>query len=343
MQKTNIDKLKKLAAYSSAAIAASVVATPASAELVGYDVDPDSTFAVGDTLEHFAINLNNQVGGYSCDPTMDVYIAFQGKSEDAAFGVLGSVYYGSFIGNNNPYRYSSSAVTNTFKTTYGATSTTTYLTTITDFWPTCAVGATGSAASSGVTNWASEIHTEGQLDIGTNTIAWGYANGNSWAAWGGKTDKYLGLRFNITTEDTLTGIWDTSLHYGWIYMSVGVHSETLAIQAWAYETEPGGAALYDIAEVDFREACNKFVGIDDRSKGKISIYGHQRDVSVTLERAERARGRITIYEINGRKVQEETIKERATRFSINGSGTGIYMVKVDVDGGNSRTKKVYIE
>ena len=55
------------------------------------------------------------------------------------------------------------------------------------------------------------------------------------------------------------------------------------------------------------------------------------------------KGRITIYEINGRKVQEETIKERATRFSINGSGTGIYMVKVDVDGGNSRTKKVYIE
>ena len=47
--------------------------------------------------------------------------------------------------------------------------------------------------------------------------------------------------------------------------------------------------------------------------------------------------------MNNQLVQQEAITGKSTRFKVNGRDSGAYLVKVDVDGGNSRTKKVYIE
>ncbi|NQY08561.1 MAG: T9SS type A sorting domain-containing protein [Flavobacteriales bacterium] len=350
MKNTN-ELLKKIATYSSVIGAVVGVNQYANAELVGYNLDPDSTrFNPADTAGYFVININNR-GGY-CD---------EGGDFEFSITQTLSATTSSENGRNLAiYAYTYNGVLASSKAYVNSSVTT-----------TTSLGAINTQGSSTYKLWKAKVMSTGSYvgpDAATDdamfasdtaTLAWGYDTNpsNSWGNWGEKTDKYLGLTFvtwDVDASKSFIGdtVWDTTRFYGWIYMSVGVDAVSYTVQAWAYNDTPGEPALANMDSVDFTDECNltpmpvldtNFIGIATRNlESKVSIYSYDRTVNVNLKGTRSTKGSISIYDISGKLVQSEPIKGRNNSLRINGRNDGLYFVKVDVDGG-TRTQKVYIQ
>jgi len=133
----------------------------------------------------------------------------------------------------------------------------------------------------------------------------------------------------------------------------------MTIRAWAYETTPNTAIVFDINAVNFNPETpawckdtlispsdsiyNPPVGTNDKElEDKVFVYSYDRNVRVRLDGI-RSKGNISIYNISGQKVQEQPIKGNSNLVNIKGNSRGVFVVKVDVDGEGTRSKKVYIE
>jgi len=343
MKQTN-NIISKLASYSVAA-AAVMAANPASAELIGYDVDPDSTHGYpGDTTNYYTFNINNV--GDGCDEINDLFLSFGSYSISSLF-VYGNAYYDNEIfGNLNPFTYSSQTITNTITTTYGATSTTQYIGTSTVYWRTGAVVSSGSSISASMSG--------GTFIKEVVDMAWWYSS-TTWGAWGGgKTDKYLGLRFYAYTQDTETTpgdtIWDSTLHYGWIYLDVALNAKSMTIKSWAYETEPDMAAACNQGAVNFMQPtcfaplpdAEGTIGISERNGDtKVSIYSYGRDVKVNSSKA--TKGSVAIYNVSGQKLQEDALTGKSNTIRVNGRSEGVHFVRVQESNGDVHSKRVFIK
>ena len=189
-------------------------------------------------------------------------------------------------------------------------------------------------------------------DNGDMVWWYSYSGFTSFGVWEGKTEKYMGLRFYAYTLDTLTtpgdSIWDSTLHYGWVYMDVALEARSFNLRAWAFETEEGEAAICDASAVNYMEpSCSNGTkvapGISERQfNNKISIYSHNRDVRIKADKSFGTKGSVAIYDITGKKVQEERLTKKSNIIRVNGRSEGIYFVRVNAGDGDIRTQKVYI-
>ena len=137
-------------------------------------------------------------------------------------------------------------------------------------------------------------------------------------------------------------------------MSVGIDASSYTINAWAYNDTPGEKAITNIDSVNFNSECilpepypelrvNPFEGIVDRSlDNKVSVYSYDRTIRVGLNGTKSTKGIISVYDMSGKLVQSQPIKGRSNALRVDGRNTGLYFVKVDVDGG-TRTQKVFIQ
>jgi len=313
MNKTN-KLIQQLATYSSVASVVIAINTNTQAELVGYDVDPDSTrFNPQDTAGFYFININNK-GAY-CDMRNDFGFTLAKYTN----GPISWCYGNSQI--LNLYAYSSNYILAS-KSTYQyadaicATSLgLTYSCTITDTWFTVNVLSVDSYASSmansGAPSWIANTATM----IWINTVCPFYYDmiGN----WSEKTDKYVGLKFKAWCVDTSKTSpsetsWTSTTHYGWIYMSVGVGAIYYTINAWAYNDTPEASAEMNINKVNFNPSsyCCETVAINDKKlSDKISIYSYDRAVQIGLSGIGNPKGVITVYNVNGHKIQSHSIKK----------------------------------
>jgi len=230
MKKTD-KTIKKLAAYSTAAIAVLATTPEANAELIGYDVNPDSVILFPqDTgnIMYYIINMNNV--GTTCDNVDNLFVSlWYGGTASTSVAVWGSVYdSGAAYGNWNFYYNTGQTITYQIPTSYGGYITTTIIGTTTSWYATAIVNSSGSSIgpSSPPNQW---------IDNTYFTHSWWYS-GTNWGQWqGGKDNKYMGLRFYAYNMDldSVPGdtIWSKNLHYGWVYMSIGINSSMLKVQA----------------------------------------------------------------------------------------------------------------
>ena len=338
MKKTD-NTIKKLAAYSAVAATVMGVSPQANAEVVGYDVDPDSMHILpDDTAKYYFININNQ--GAACDTLVDMFLVLTSSYDFYSWkSIWGSIYYGgAFYGRTFTYVYSSTPIT----TTGGGT----IIGTITSTWNLVGTFSPGSSVGPFAPlppgKWLTSTYAFWSTNYYYSYVTY------SWGDWkGGKTGKYVGLKFYAFTSDIVSDpgdtLWDSTLHYGWIYMDVGILSSYFTIRAWAYETTPNTAIEMDVNAVNYLTGeCPLTVGVDDRNLAdKVSVYSYDRNVRVSLD-GMRNKGNISIYNATGQKIQEQAIKGSSNLVNIKGNSRGVYMVKVDVDGVGTRTKKVYI-
>ncbi|NQY10938.1 MAG: T9SS type A sorting domain-containing protein [Flavobacteriales bacterium] len=340
------NKLSKLATYSAAAAAVFGAANPASAELIGYDMDPDSLISLDTAgFTTFVININSV--GADCDELSDIYISVGSYTTESLFVFAGAYYDNQIIGEKHSSTFTNVTVTNINPTSYGGTSTTTTIGTSTKLYPTVGYVGGGSSVSESMAT-GDDIWQKG------GDMVWWYSSSGfvSWGDWGGKTEKYMGLRFYAYTLDTLTtpgdSIWDSTLHYGWVYMDVALEARSFNLRAWAFETEEGEAAICDASAVNYMEpSCSNGTkvapGISERQfNNKISIYSHNRDVRIKADKSFGTKGSVAIYDITGKKVQEERLTKKSNIIRVNGRSEGIYFVRVNAGDGDIRTQKVYI-
>ncbi|NQY67129.1 MAG: T9SS type A sorting domain-containing protein [Flavobacteriales bacterium] len=368
MKKTN-DLKKQLTSYSMVACAVMGVAPTANAELVGYDVDPDSTWFNPQDTGWYAININNV--GEHCNSAPEF-------SFGASVGTTGTDLGQGFI----LYGYESNKVAGEF---LQYTSSSSGQTSWTYNFPI--VNSSGSSINASFAMTANESPIEGDIawNSGSHWLVWGYDGdpSNSWGKWGGSTDKYLGLKFvtwgdstisvmsnlagdgdslmvdtvvvsnaagdgdsltfnNVVVNDTT---WETTEFYGWILMDVGIDGWDYTVKAWAYNDTPGAGAVCDITAVEFAPTnlCETVsIEADKHLESRVAIYSHERNVNVTLTGIDNTKGTASVINAAGQIVQTEPIIGSTTRFAINGSPAGLYIIKVDVNGG-SKTQKVYIQ
>ncbi|NQY68253.1 MAG: T9SS type A sorting domain-containing protein [Flavobacteriales bacterium] len=337
------DLLKKISSYSTVATVA-VLALPSSinAELITHQLDPDSTlFNPQDTSIIFAININST--GANADDVID-FVFTMSKVDSAA--------YGTEIGQNiGIYAYTSNKIlgnTSTFQSVNdidGTTYTGTYNLPIVKSTGSY-IGSTATSVGTGETPlfWNSY----------TNILVWGYTSkpSNSWGNWGGTIAQYLGLKFVTWGDSTLTPIsnaagngdsldnngmvvndttWETTEFYGWILMDVAVDGWDFTVRAWAYNDTPGESAeckIVSINEIDINK--------------NVSIYSHGRTINVSTEGLPNPDGKISIFDITGKLIQQQPLDNDVYSLSLLDEQAGVYFVKVEANGG-STSKKIFIE
>jgi len=353
MKKRNHKNLAiKLTAYSCVAIAVAATSPTANAELVGNDVDPDSTRSIpADTSGYYQININNS--GAACDAYLDFdltlgifsngwqYLWLYGWRDNRALAVPQLFELTSVV----------ITITSSSVTTYGNinTWTATYLGTKTYTFYSGIAGSSGSSAGK------FNMDSRSWYKWPTMVLNYGVTS-SSWGQWAGKTQKYQGLQFYAYVMDTITTpgdtTWDSTFHYGWLYMDVGIDANWFTVRAWAYDDVPWTDIIYDMGAVNWNKPCtdenidsNKWIGISDRNlENKVSIYSYESNIKVSLtELASYSRGIITVYDVTGRKVQQQPLNGRSNLVTLKGNTSGVYMVRVEVDGYGTRSKSVFIE
>jgi hypothetical protein len=133
---------------------------------------------------------------------------------------------------NNSWIIRSATFTDTYSTSMGGTSTSTY------YLPIPSGLSAGVVVDSAQTMWSniSYPYYQGALAFGyyyawsgpLSSGSYGFAIGDFFGQ-----EKYLGVRFFIGTEQ----------HYGWIRVSTGERLEPVTIVDWAYETTPGDSII----------------------------------------------------------------------------------------------------
>jgi hypothetical protein len=138
--------------------------------------------------------------------------------------------------------------------------------------------------------------------------------------WRGVTDGYLGVEFLISG----------AVHYGWIRLDVASNGIDFTIKDYAYESiantqilaGAGGGITSTIAVV---ESAN--------------ITAFENIISLKEIKNE---GTMTVYNSLGTEVFNTKVNEGDSSFTLNNTGTGIYIVNVSV-GNSILTKKIYIK
>ena len=338
--------LTKIAAYSTATTAFIGFAPSANAELVGYDMDPDSTRGNSiDTAGFFQININDR--GAECDIYVDFSFTIGINQKYDRWIYMYGLSYNQVLGQSSVVKISSTSVTKTFVSTTPSGKTTTwkssYIGTTTITWWFAAAGSEGSNISSSIgdAKWA---------DWPTMVFGYGEFTSQSFGQWGGVAEKYVGLKFYAYDMDTTSSpgdtLWDSTMHFGWIYLDVAIDARAYTVKGWAYNDTPGEPALFNIDSVNYdADVCEyPSVGITKRNtKREVAIYSYEKEIRVNITDGRRTKGNISIYNLSGQKIQEQSIQGKHNTIKLNDRSSGVFLVKVDLDGAGTRSKKVYIK
>ncbi|MCH7535815.1 MAG: T9SS type A sorting domain-containing protein [Bacteroidetes bacterium] len=167
----------------------------------------------------------------------------------------------------------------------------------------------------------------GWIGAGTSTWiqsvaeTWAWPRGaNKWATVGykGVTERYLGLKFEISGN----------VHYGWVWAtSCGKQKKAADIKFTILKY-----AYQDVAGAPIITGQTVAVGVDKRGLEHVNIYGYGNSVHVTGIKE----GSIRIYNTLGKKVHHTNLNAGKNTISLE---KGIYLVRVN-SGGKQTTKKV---
>lgn len=170
----------------------------------------------------------------------------------------------------------------------------------------------GDSISGTNTNWRPQTINGGIQYLGVLTPYGNYAN------WMGVNDKYLGVRFMI----------GTSTHYGWVRLSVTSDADSIIIKDFAYQAQPGVGLTAD-----------QSMSIAQQAQITTNVYAFNNILHVNRESAQPAT--VTVYNMLGEAVITEQITDVNYTTSLENLTTGIYMVSVKTEEGESVTK-VYV-
>ncbi|NQY09039.1 MAG: T9SS type A sorting domain-containing protein [Flavobacteriales bacterium] len=309
--------LNKFASYTAVAASTISIPTDANAAIVGYNVDPDSILTLPNDEGSFAVNINN-IGEF-CDDIDDFSFNFSERGSYQYLGVRGG-------GNNSVYANANVVVN------YSGI-----------IYPTCilptSVTCAPYAGTTTYTWWSAEVFEEfnsiGPSNDQDNfhrrpTVAAATSPSELWGDWNDQSEKYIGLKFQI----------GSNTHYGWILMDVENLVNSYTIRAWAYNETPNEAISMNPDIVNWQEPC-LLDGIKRNDKNdNISVYGFNNEIHVNLRENKTSKGRISVYAMDGKQILSAPIKSDNNSFRIN-HRQGLYIVKVDIDGKESYSKKVY--
>jgi hypothetical protein len=170
----------------------------------------------------------------------------------------------------------------------------------------------GDSISGTNTNWRN-ANMNGGLQY--MAIEYGpYTFGN----WLGANDKYLGVRFMIGNDT----------HYGWVRLSVTSDADSIIIKDFAYQAQPGVGLTAD-----------QSTGIAPQQSSTDRVYSFNNVLHVNRQNAQPAT--VTVYNVLGEAVITEQTTDVNYTTSLENLTTGIYMVSVKTEEGESVTK-VYV-
>lgn len=202
-----------------------------------------------------------------------------------------------------------------------------------------AEGALGTAASSAPVNYATALNFGNMIDnTGTfmsapasssNAVLVLAAQGTisgaipfSLGSWLGVNDMYLGLKFMI----------GANTHYGWARLDVAGDASSFTIKDYAYNS-------LDTAAIP---AGAMFNGVDENQVAQLvdlTVMNHQLTINVMGN--ELTNGSVTIHNIAGEYVINESLNASTKQISTQGLASGIYVVTVRFSEGQM-TEKLFI-
>ncbi len=143
----------------------------------------------------------------------------------------------------------------------------------------------------------------------TNFLAYVYQGTGVYANWNGQSDKYLGLRFDISG----------STHYGWARLSVASGSGSFTIKDYAYEATAGVSIDAGDMGVSIEEFANsnliKTTAVDNRLTVKIP--------------AELVGSQITVLTVTGEEVMNNILNKTNSQFDMSDYSKGVYVITIE--------------
>ena len=301
----------KLKHYS--ALAASVVALDASAQVVHTNINDTTLVNNGD---YFDIDLNN-------DGILEGRIEFIDYLTTSSGGITFNVQ-GAEV---------DSLVNASINIMNSSSSTTTGSTTSTNSTYVAAALNLNANINNSLNNWSnggsttSTTSTSSAFDgvlIGgkgvtitsttTSTISAGQFPGNG--------DKFMGVKFTI----------GTSIHYGWLRLDMSVNADSITIKDFAYETTPNTPILAG--------DTGTAVGLASQSvKSEFDYFASNGRITINSELV--SNSVLSIFDLGGKLLQSEMIGGQK-QVLVQGNLEGIYIVEIRNSTGVTR-KKLWLE
>lgn len=154
--------------------------------------------------------------------------------------------------------------------------------------------------------------------LGVNIPVVAYSSGN----FIGQTDKYLGLRFQITGVD----------HYGWARIDMNATATSITIKDYAYDATAGASILTGATSTGINESAVL--------ANAVSVFSNANTISVNMNNA-KPEGMITVTNALGQEISKTSVTAAQMSIPMNNVTAGVYFVTVSQ--GNAKfTKKVMI-
>jgi len=171
----------------------------------------------------------------------------------------------------------------------------------------------GDPISSGQTTWFNSSN------LGTLNYISCY-NGAGESNWCGVTDKYLGLRFQITGNT----------HYGWARLDVSLSGDSYTLKDYAYNTTPDEAL----------NAGQQTLSIENHELSSIKVVAFDKNINLSnLPETTNYR----VLSITGKTVLEGIITDNNYVIEARGIATGIYIIELtDVNSNKVLKKKIVL-
>jgi hypothetical protein len=169
------------------------------------------------------------------------------------------------------------------------------------------------------------VYPNGYNYLGTVTTL-GKTAAEGGGGWTGKTDKYLGLKFQI----------GSNYHYGWVRMDTRDDSRLYTVKDFAYNTVPDSSikAGQTVAETGGETAIISAKVSDT----KVYVSGNQ--LNIVLSGEEGLNSDVKLYNLSGSLVLEGKLENLENVFSLDAQA-GLYLLKIDFEDG-IYTKKIIL-
>ncbi len=151
-----------------------------------------------------------------------------------------------------------------------------------------------------------------------------YGSSSTYGLWGGATDKYLGLKFDI----------GGNTHYGWARLDVAANGSSFTIKDYAYEsTADSNIVAGDMGSVSVSVAENLF------SKD-IKVFTTQGQLQVNIP-TEYVGYNLKVIDVAGSEVLNSRLMKTITKFDLSENANGVYLLLISGDN-NTFTQKVVL-
>ncbi len=157
----------------------------------------------------------------------------------------------------------------------------------------------GEVISSGLSGWYG-----GSSNVGTLNYTSCY-NGLGGSNWCGVTDKYLGLRFQISGNT----------HYGWARLDVSASGDSMTLKDFAYNSTPD-------APID---AGQTSLSVDQFALNDVRVVALHQSIGLynLPENTD-----YKVFDITGKTIIKGSISDNTYVIEANGSANGIYIVEL---------------